>query len=292
MRKKLLLITIIAIISINFAFTQTTENVSRDNNISNTTKDVSQLELRNSAQMLINPIRDFQNIFNLFINKKNNEKNKLSIASLKRLEQNKTEIQNLAFKMDDSTKNFLYYTNAMAYKGSFAWAITTGFGIGNFIQGDFGFGSLFAAADIGSAILLCTGGVKAVEKALNIDSSGWSASLLFYSILPQYMFVIDMFVSLFTLVNDGPIFPLLQGAASVLFQDEVIDSFLPWAITGATIKITSIVFQCIRAKSRATKYNKTLEEALQMSFGVEKISFAPIINPVEQSLGLAMAINF
>lgn len=292
MRKKLLLITIIAIVSINFAFTQTTENVSIDNNISNTTKDVSQLELRNSAQMLINPIRDFQNIFNLFINKKNNEKNKLSIASLKRLEQNKTEIQNLAFKMDDSTKNFLYYTNAMAYKGSFAWAITTGFGIGNFIQGDFGFGSLFAAADISSAILLCTGGVKAVEKALNIDSSGWSASLLFYSILPQYMFVIDMFVSLFTLANDGPIFPLLQGAASVLFQDEVIDTFLPWAITGATIKITSIVFQCIRAKSRATKYNKTLEEALQMSFGVEKISFAPIINPVEQSLGLAMAINF
>ena len=222
------------------------------------------------------------------------KKGKLGIASLKKLEKNKSEIQSLALQMENSTKQNLYTTNQMEYKSSIAWALSTGFGVGNFTQGDIGFGTLFALADISSAALLIAGAVNTVEKAMITDDTGWSLSLFFYSILPYPMFCVDLLVSLFTISSDGAsgMFPLLQGACTVLFHEDVFKTFLPWAITGLGIKITSTVFQCIRAKTRATKYNRTLAEALMLDLDVENISFSPIINPMDKNFGLAVAVNF
>lgn len=296
MKKKLILLGIIFFTCLHFAFSQDADQEAINQSIDkNFTTDVfSQIELRNSAQMLINPTRDFQGTFSLFLPEKFTEKGNLGVASFKKLEKNKAEIQSLALQMEDSTKQNLYSTNQMEYKGSIAWALTTGFGVGNFVQGDIGFGSLFALADAGSVALLVAGGVNAVEKALLTDNSGWALSLFFYSILPYPMFCVDLLVSLFTIPSSGAsgMFPLLQGACSVLFQEEVLKSFLPWAITGIGLKVTSTVFQCVRAKTRATKYNETLQESLMMDLGVEKISFAPIINPIDKNFGLSLAINF
>lgn len=181
----------------------------------------------------------------------------------------------------------------MEYQGPIIWALITGFGVGNFMQGDIGFGSLFALADISSVALLVVGAINTVEKAMITDDTGWSLSLFFYSILPYPMLCIDLIVSLFTMPNNGAsgMFPLLQGACTVLFHEDVFKTFLPWAIAGLGIKITSTVFQCVRAKTRATKYNRTLAEALMLDLDVENISFSPIINPMDKNFGLAVAIK-
>ncbi|MBQ7904451.1 MAG: hypothetical protein IJ361_01690 [Spirochaetaceae bacterium] len=295
MNKKFILYCLIFFGTLHFAFSQEIEQepINQIDELNSNISTLSQLELRNSAQMLINPTRDFQGIFSLFLPKSFTEKGTLGIASMKKLEKNKSEIQALALQMENSTKQNLYNTNEMEYKGSIAWALTTGFGVGNFTQGDIGFGSLFALADISSVALLVVGAINTVEKAMITDDTGWSLSLFFYSILPYPMLCIDLIVSLFTMPNNGAsgMFPLLQGACTVLFHEDVFKTFLPWAIAGLGIKITSTVFQCVRAKTRATKYNRTLAEALMLDLDVENISFSPIINPMDKNFGLAVAIK-
>lgn len=296
MNKKFILFCLLFFGTLHFAFSQETEQepINQIDKLNSNISTLSQLELRTSAQMLINPTRDFQGIFNLFLPKSFTKKGKLGIASFKKLEKNKSEIQSLALQMENSTKQNLYTTNQMEYKSSIAWALSTGFGVGNFTQGDIGFGTLFTLADISSAALLIAGAVNTVEKAMITDDTGWSLSLFFYSILPYPMFCVDLLVSLFTISSDGAsgMFPLLQGACTVLFHEDVFKTFLPWAITGLGIKITSTVFQCIRAKTRATKYNRTLAEALMLDLDIENISFSPIINPIDKNFGLAVAVNF
>lgn len=251
-------------------------------------------EIETKIQQLINPTKKTQTLFNIFLPSLRKNNVELGIASLRRLEKNQEEIQELAFNLSDSSKDSLYFTNQMQYKKSIAWALTTGFGVGNFIQGDFGFGSLFAVADASSVALLIAGAIKAAETAVLTDNTGWGLSLLFYSILPYPMFCVDLIVSLFTIPNNGAsgMFPLLQGACSVLFEKEVLNTFLPWAISGVALKVTSVVFQCIRAKSRATKYNDTLSLALRRDLNVEDVSFYPILDPIEKKVGLSMAIRF
>lgn len=280
MNKKFILFCLIFFGTLHFAFSQEIEQepINQIDELNSNISTLSQLELRTFAQKLIEP----NGLFNMF-----------GLQSTKSVKKNKSEIQALALQMENSTKKNLYNTNQMEYKGPIIWALITGFGVGNFMQGDIGFGSLFALADTFSVACFLAGGINSVKYAVESEASGWGLSLLFYSILPYPMLCIDLFVSLFTIPNNGAsgMFPLLQGAGYALFQEDVFKHFLPWAIAGLGIKITSTVFQCVRAKTRATKYNRTLAEALMLDLDVENISFSPIINPVDKNFGLAVAIK-
>ena len=281
MNKKFILFCLIFFGTLHFAFSQEIEQepINQIDELNSNISTLSQLELRTFAQKLIEP----NGLFNMF-----------GLQSTKSVKKNKSEIQALALQMENSTKKNLYNTNQMEYKGPIIWALITGFGVGNFMQGDIGFGSLFALADTFSVACFLAGGINSVKYAVESEASGWGLSLLFYSILPYPMLCIDLFVSLFTIPNNGAsgMFPLLQGAGYALFQEDVFKHFLPWAIAGLGIKITSTVFQCVRAKTRATKYNRTLAEALMLDLDVENISFSPIINPMDKNFGLAVAVNF
>jgi hypothetical protein len=265
---------------LHFAFSQEIkqEPTNQIDDLNSNISTLSQLELRTFAQKLIEP----NGLFNMF-----------GLQSTKSVKKNKSEIQALALQMENSTKKNLYTTNQMEYQGPIIWALITGFGVGNFMQGDIGFGSLFALADTFSVACFLAGGINSVKYAVASEASGWGISLLLYTILPYPMLCIDLFVSLFTIPNNGAsgMFPLLQGAGYALFQEDVFKHFLPWAIAGLGIKITSTVFQCVRAKTRATKYNRTLAEALMLDLDVENISFSPIINPMDKNFGLAVAIK-
>lgn len=280
MNKKFILFCLIFFGTLHFAFSQEIEQepTNQIDELNSKISTLSQLELRTFAQKLIEP----NGLFNMF-----------GLQSTKSVKKNKSEIQALALQMENSTKKNLYTTNQMEYQGPIIWALITGFGVGNFMQGDIGFGSLFALADTFSVACFLAGGINSVKYAVESEASGWGISLLFYTILPYPMLCIDLFVSLFTIPNNGAsgMFPLLQGAGYALFQEDVYKHFLPWAIAGLGIKITSTVFQCVRAKTRATKYNRTLAEALMLDLDVENISFSPIINPVDKNFGLAVAIK-
>ena len=280
MNKKFILFCLIFFGTLHFAFSQEIEQepTNQIDELNSNISTLSQLELRTFAQKLIEP----NGLFNMF-----------GLQSTKSVKKNKSEIQALALKMENSTKKNLYTTNQMEYQGPIIWALITGFGVGNFMQGDIGFGSLFALADTFSVACFLAGGINSIKYAVESEASGWGLSLLFYTILPYPMLCIDLFVSLFTIPNNGAsgMFPLLQGAGYALFQEDVFKHFLPWAIAGLGIKITSTVFQCVRAKTRATKYNKTLAEALMLDLDVENISFSPIINPMDKNFGLAVAIK-
>ncbi len=280
MNKKFILFCLIFFGTLHFAFSQEIEQESTNqiDELNSNISTLSQLELRTFAQKLIEP----NGLFNMF-----------GLQSTKSVKKNKSEIQALALQMENSTKKNLYTTNQMEYKGPIIWALITGFGVGNFTQGDIGFGSLFALADTFSVACFLVGEINSLKYAVESDASGWGISLLFYSILPYPMLCIDLFVSLFTIPGFGAsgMFPLLQGAGYALFQEDVFKHFLPWAIAGLGIKITSTVFQCVRAKTRATKYNRTLAEALMLDLDVENISFSPIINPIDKNFGLAVAIK-
>ena len=266
--------------TLHFAFSQEIEQepTNQIDELNSNISTLSQLELRTFAQKLIEP----NGLFNMF-----------GLQSTKSVKKNKSEIQALALQMENSTKKNLYTTNQMEYQGPIIWALITGFGVGNLMQGDIGFGSLFALADTFSVACFLAGGINSVKYAVASEASGWGLSLFFYTILPYPMLCIDLFVSLFTIPSFGAsgMFPLLQGAGYALFQEDVFKHFLPWAIAGLGIKITSTVFQCVRAKTRATKYNKTLAEALMLDLDVENISFSPIINPMDKNFGLAVAIK-
>lgn len=280
MNKKFILFCLIFFGTLHFAFSQEIEQepTNQIDELNSKISTLSQLELRTFAQKLIEP----NGLFNMF-----------GLQSTKSVKKNKSEIQALALQMENSTKKNLYNTNQMEYQGPIIWALITGFGVGNFMQGDIGFGSLFALADTFSVACFLAGGINSVKYAVESEASGWGISLLFYTILPYPMLCIDLFVSLFTIPNNGAsgMFPLLQGAGYALFQEDVYKHFLPWAIAGLGIKITSTVFQCVRAKTRATKYNRTLAEALMLDLDVENISFSPIINPMDKNFGLAVAIK-
>ena len=280
MNKKFILFCLIFFGTLHFAFSQEIkqEPTNQIDELNSKISTLSQLELRTFAQKLIEP----NGLFNMF-----------GLQSTKSVKKNKSEIQALALKMENSTKKNLYTTNQMEYQGPIIWALITGFGVGNFMQGDIGFGSLFALADTFSVACFLAGGINSVKYAVASEASGWGLSLFFYTILPYPMLCIDLFVSLFTIPNNGAsgMFPLLQGAGYALFQEDVFKHFLPWAIAGLGIKITSTVFQCVRAKTRATKYNRTLAEALMLDLDVENISFSPIINPMDKNFGLAVAIK-
>lgn len=280
MNKKFILFCLIFFGTLHFAFSQEIEQepTNQIDELNSKISTLSQLELRTFAQKLIEP----NGLFSMF-----------GLQSTKSVKKNKSEIQALALQMENSTKKNLYTTNQMEYQGPIIWALITGFGVGNFMQGDIGFGSLFALADTFSVVCFLAGGINSVKYAVESEASGWGISLLFYTILPYPMLCIDLFVSLFTIPNNGAsgMFPLLQGAGYALFQEDVFKHFLPWAIAGLGIKITSTVFQCVRAKTRATKYNRTLAEALMLDLDVENISFSPIINPVDKNFGLAVAIK-
>lgn len=280
MNKKFILFCLIFFGTLHFAFSQEIEQepTNQIDDLNSKISTLSQLELRTFAQKLIEP----NGLFSMF-----------GLQSTKSVKKNKSEIQALALQMENSTKKNLYTTNQMEYQGPIIWALITGFGVGNFMQGDIGFGSLFALADTFSVACFLAGGINSVKYAVESEASGWGISLLFYTILPYPMLCIDLFVSLFTIPNNGAsgMFPLLQGAGYALFQEDVYKHFLPWAIAGLGIKITSTVFQCVRAKTRATKYNRTLAEALMLDLDVENISFSPIINPVDKNFGLAVAIK-
>lgn len=280
MNKKFILFCLIFFGTLHFAFSQEIEQepINQIDELNSKISTLSQLELRTFAQKLIEP----NGLFSMF-----------GLQSTKSVKKNKSEIQALALQMENSTKKNLYTTNQMEYQGPIIWALITGFGVGNFMQGDIGFGSLFALADTFSVACFLAGGINSVKYAVESEASGWGLSLLFYSILPYPMLCIDLFVSLFTIPNNGAsgMFPLLQGAGYALFQEDVFKHFLPWAIAGLGIKITSTVFQCVRAKTRATKYNRTLAEALMLDLDVENISFSPIINPMDKNFGLAVAIK-
>lgn len=280
MNKKFILFCLIFFGTLHFAFSQEIEQepTNQIDELNSKISTLSQLELRTFAQKLIEP----NGLFSMF-----------GLQSTKSVKKNKSEIQALALQMENSTKKNLYTTNQMEYQGPIIWALITGFGVGNFMQGDIGFGSLFALADTFSVACFLAGGINSVKYAVESEASGWGLSLLFYSILPYPMLCIDLFVSLFTIPNNGAsgMFPLLQGAGYALFQEDVYKHFLPWAIAGLGIKITSTVFQCVRAKTRATKYNRTLAEALMLDLDVENISFSPIINPMDKNFGLAVAIK-
>ena len=280
MNKKFILFCLIFFGTLHFAFSQEIEQepTNQIDELNSKISTLSQLELRTFAQKLIEP----NGLFNMF-----------GLQSTKSVKKNKSEIQALALKMENSTKKNLYTTNQMEYQGPIIWALITGFGVGNFMQGDIGFGSLFALADTFSVACFLAGGINSVKYAVASEASGWGLSLFFYTILPYPMLCIDLFVSLFTIPNNGAsgMFPLLQGAGYALFQEDVFKHFLPWAIAGLGIKITSTVFQCVRAKTRATKYNRTLAEALMLDLDVENISFSPIINPMDKNFGLAVAIK-
>lgn len=280
MNKKFILYCLIFFGTLHFAFSQEIEQepTNQIDELNSKISTLSQLELRTFAQKLIEP----NGLFSMF-----------GLQSTKSVKKNKSEIQALALQMENSTKKNLYTTNQMEYQGPIIWALITGFGVGNFMQGDIGFGSLFALADTFSVACFLAGGINSVKYAVESEASGWGISLLFYTILPYPMLCIDLFVSLFTIPNNGAsgMFPLLQGAGYALFQEDVYKHFLPWAIAGLGIKITSTVFQCVRAKTRATKYNRTLAEALMLDLDVENISFSPIINPVDKNFGLAVAIQ-
>lgn len=280
MNKKFILFCLIFFGTLHFAFSQEIEQepTNQIDELNSKISTLSQLELRTFAQKLIEP----NGLFSMF-----------GLQSTKSVKKNKSEIQALALQMENSTKKNLYTTNQMEYQGPIIWALITGFGVGNFMQGDIGFGSLFALADTFSVACFLAGGINSVKYAVESEASGWGISLLFYTILPYPMLCIDLFVSLFTIPNNGAsgMFPLLQGAGYALFQEDVYKHFLPWAIAGLGIKITSTVFQCVRAKTRATKYNRTLAEALMLDLDVENISFSPIINPVDKNFGLAVAIK-
>lgn len=280
MNKKFILFCLIFFGTLHFAFSQEIkqEPTNQIDELNSNISTLSQLELRTFAQKLIEP----NGLFSMF-----------GLQSTKSVKKNKSEIQALALQMENSTKKNLYTTNQMEYQGPIIWALITGFGVGNFMQGDIGFGSLFALADTFSVACFLAGGINSVKYAVESEASGWGISLLFYTILPYPMLCIDLFVSLFTIPNNGAsgMFPLLQGAGYALFQEDVFKHFLPWAIAGLGIKITSTVFQCVRAKTRATKYNRTLAEALMLDLDVENISFSPIINPMDKNFGLAVAIQ-
>ncbi len=280
MNKKFILFCLIFFGTLHFAFSQEIEQepTNQIDELNSNISTLSQLELRTFAQKLIEP----NGLFNMF-----------GLQSTKSVKKNKSEIQALALQMENSTKKNLYTTNQMEYQGPIIWALITGFGVGNLMQGDIGFGSLFALADTFSVACFLAGGINSVKYAVASEASGWGLSLFFYTILPYPMLCIDLFVSLFTIPNNGAsgMFPLLQGAGYALFQEDVFKHFLPWAIAGLGIKITSTVFQCVRAKTRATKYNKTLAEALMLDLDVENISFSPIINPMDKNFGLAVAIK-
>lgn len=280
MNKKFILFCLIFFGTLHFAFSQEIEQepTNQIDELNSKISTLSQLELRTFAQKLIEP----NGLFSMF-----------GLQSTKSVKKNKSEIQALALQMENSTKKNLYTTNQMEYQGPIIWALITGFGVGNFMQGDIGFGSLFALADTFSVACFLAGGINSVKYAVESEASGWGISLLFYTILPYPMLCVDLFVSLFTIPNNGAsgMFPLLQGAGYALFQEDVFKHFLPWAIAGLGIKITSTVFQCVRAKTRATKYNRTLAEALMLDLDVENISFSPIINPMDKNFGLAVAIK-
>lgn len=280
MNKKFILFCLIFFGTLHFAFSQDIEQepTNQIDELNSNISTLSQLELRTFAQKLIEP----NGLFNMF-----------GLQSTKSVKKNKSEIQALALQMENSTKKNLYTTNQMEYQGPIIWALITGFGVGNLMQGDIGFGSLFALADTFSVACFLAGGINSVKYAVASEASGWGLSLFFYTILPYPMLCIDLFVSLFTIPNNGAsgMFPLLQGAGYALFQEDVFKHFLPWAIAGLGIKITSTVFQCVRAKTRATKYNRTLAEALMLDLDVENISFSPIINPMDKNFGLAVAIK-
>ena len=280
MNKKFILFCLIFFGTLHFAFSQEIkqEPTNQIDELNSNISTLSQLELRTFAQKLIEP----NGLFSMF-----------GLQSTKSVKKNKSEIQALALQMENSTKKNLYTTNQMEYKGPIIWALITGFGVGNFMQGDIGFGSLFALADTFSVACFLVGGINSVKYAVESEASGWGISLFFYTILPYPMLCVDLFISLFTIPNNGAsgMFPLLQGAGYALFQEDVFKHFLPWAIAGLGIKITSTVFQCVRAKTRATKYNRTLAEALMLDLDVENISFSPIINPVDKNFGLAVAIK-
>ena len=280
MNKKFILFCLFFFGTLHFAFSQEIEQepTNQIDELNSNISTLSQLELRTFAQKLIEP----NGLFNMF-----------GLQSTKSVKKNKSEIQSLALQMENSTKKNLYTTNQMEYQGPIIWALITGFGVGNLMQGDIGFGSLFALADTFSVACFLAGGINSVKYAVASEASGWGLSLFFYTILPYPMLCIDLFVSLFTIPSFGAsgMFPLLQGAGYALFQEDVFKHFLPWAIAGLGIKITSTVFQCVRAKTRATKYNRTLAEALMLDLDVENISFSPIINPMDKNFGLAVAIK-
>lgn len=280
MNKKFILFCLIFFGTLHFAFSQEIEQepINQIDELNSKISTLSQLELRTFAQKLIEP----NGLFNMF-----------GLQSTKSVKKNKSEIQALALQMENSTKKNLYTTNQMEYQGPIIWALITGFGVGNFMQGDIGFGLLFALADTFSVACFLAGGINSVKYAVESEASGWGLSLFFYTIFPYPMLCVDLFVSLFTIPNNGAsgMFPLLQGAGYALFQEDVFKHFLPWAIAGLGIKITSTVFQCVRAKTRATKYNRTLAEALMLDLDVENISFSPIINPMDKNFGLAVAIK-
>lgn len=128
MNKKFILFCLIFFGTLHFAFSQEIEQepTNKIDELNSKISTLSQLELRTFAQKLIEP----NGLFNMF-----------GLQSTKSVKKNKSEIQALALQMENSTKKNLYTTNQMEYQGPIIWALITGFGVGNFMQGDIGFGS-------------------------------------------------------------------------------------------------------------------------------------------------------
>ena len=60
-------------------------------------------EIETKIQQLINPTKKTQTLFNIFLPSLRKNNTELGIASLRRLEKNKEEIQELAFNLSDSS---------------------------------------------------------------------------------------------------------------------------------------------------------------------------------------------
>lgn len=245
-----------------------------------------------SIQQLINPIKTPSLFSKLFLKKSNIKSNsdskKLSYVSYSRLKRNEDQIKTLAIQANSTEKNSLYKNNEMEKFRPILWSILPGLGIGNFMQSDYLYGSLFCAVDI-ACYAFCFRGLidcPAQNDTESYDDAGLGMlCLIGYILSPPLMLIIDFFVSV---ANETPL-ALMQGAVGAIVSSIDWDKFAPIGIACLTTKLISSALQITRICIRAKKYNTTLKEALLLTpSSEEKISFAPIINSYDKEYGIAL----
>lgn len=147
--------------------------------------------------------------------------------------------------------------------------IAYGFGVVNFMQDDYLFGSLFALADISSIALLTIGIIVACDYG------------------DPALFVLS---NLFPIA--GPILYIkILEAQNIKFEFKT-QEFLPYGITALVIRAASASLSILRSNRRATKWNAGLSEVLLLDSKGKKLSLEPIVNPINKNSGIALKFEF
>lgn len=188
----------------------------------------------------------------------------LGFKNPSKLERNSNEIINLSLQANPLWRENFYKKNKMNYGAlEIAEQIAYGFGVINFSQDDYLFGALFAVADVSSVALLTIG-------VLNASIQGDPTLFVLSNLIPIV----------------GPILYLSK------YGDFEFDKFIPFGISALAIKAVSATLSILRSSSRAKKWNSGLSEVLLLDSDGKQLSLEPIVNPLNNEMGLALCFKF